>query len=64
MRAIQAEHVLQGVGGAAAARACEAAGVDGSSIKAWHMEYLRDGEFQTFTDIRRAWRVSLIWLDG
>lgn len=31
------------------------AGLNDSCIKAWHIEFLRKGEFQTFTDIRRAW---------
>ncbi len=26
-----------------------------SSVKAWHIEFLREGEFKTFTDIRRSW---------
>lgn len=27
-----------------------------SSIKSWHIEFLRDGEFQTFTDLGRVWK--------
>lgn len=36
-------------------RAVAEAGVEGSSIQAWHIEFLRGGEFQTFTDVGRAW---------
>lgn len=32
------------------------ANLDGSSVKAWHIEFLRGGEFQTFTDIGRIWQ--------
>ena len=35
-------------------RAVHEAGVANSGIVAWHIEFLRGGEFQTFTDIRRA----------
>ncbi len=38
-------------------RAYEEAGVEGSSIVAWHIEFLRGGEFQTFTDLGRAWEM-------
>ncbi|MFT5122509.1 MAG: hypothetical protein ACI9TH_001472 [Kiritimatiellia bacterium] len=36
-------------------RVYEAAGIEGSCIKAWHIEFLRYGEFKTFTDIRKIW---------
>ena len=36
-------------------RALKESGIEGSSVKAWHIEFLREGEFKTFTDIRRAW---------
>ena len=36
-------------------RACRDAGVKGSCIKNWHIEFVRNGEFQTFTDIRKCW---------
>ena len=36
-------------------RACQEAGVKGSCIKNWHIEFLRNGEFQTFTDIKKCW---------
>lgn len=36
-------------------RAMKMAGVDGSSIQHWHIEFLRKGEFQTFNDIRKCW---------
>lgn len=36
-------------------RAVRDAGIADSSVKAWHIEFLRGGEFQTFTDIKRAW---------
>ena len=39
-------------------RAVREAGVNGSSIKNWHFEFLRSGEFQTFTDVRKAWTVA------
>ena len=35
-------------------RACKEAGVVGSCIKHWHIEFLRSIEFQTFTSIARA----------
>lgn len=34
-------------------RALQQSGVD--SIQAWHMEFLRSGEFQTFTNVERCW---------
>ena len=36
-------------------RVCREAKVLGSSVKAWHFEFLRGIEFQTFTDIGKAW---------
>ena len=36
-------------------RAIEQAGVLASSIKSWNVEFLRGGEFQTFTDLSRIW---------
>ena len=36
-------------------RAYNEAGVEGSSIKHWHIEFLRGIEFQTFTDVGRCW---------
>jgi hypothetical protein len=40
------------------ARAYQDAGVEGSSIEAWHFEFLRDTEFQTFTDLGRVAKVA------
>lgn len=40
------------------ARAYKDAGVEGSSIEAWHFEFLRDTEFQTFTDLGRVSQVA------
>lgn len=37
------------------ARAYQEAGVEGSIIEGWHIEFLRKGEFQTFTDLNRVW---------
>lgn len=37
------------------ARAYREAAVEGSGIKAWHIEFLRGVEFQTFTDVGKAW---------
>ena len=37
-------------------RAAKEAGVSESCINAWHIEFLRGVEFQTFTDIGRAWQ--------
>ena len=37
-------------------RAVAQADLEGSSVKAWHIEFLRGGEFQTFTDIGRIWQ--------
>lgn len=39
------------------ARACHEAGALDSCIKYWHIEFLRGMEFQTFTDVRKAWTV-------
>ncbi len=36
-------------------RACREAGVEGSCVKHWHIEFLRKGEFQTFNDLRKGW---------
>ena len=36
-------------------RACKEADVKGSCIKNWHIEFVRHGEFQTFTDIKKCW---------
>ena len=36
-------------------RAYEEAGLADSCVKAWHIEFLRGGEFQTFTDVSKAW---------
>ncbi|QXD32188.1 hypothetical protein [Candidatus Pelagisphaera phototrophica] len=36
-------------------RVCQEADILNSSVKAWHMEFLRGTEFQTFTDISKAW---------
>jgi len=36
-------------------RAFHEAGVDGSCIENWHMEFLRPGEFKSFTSIERGW---------
>ena len=38
-------------------RAYRDAGVAGSCIKHWHIEFLRSVEFQTFTSIDKAWKV-------
>jgi len=34
------------------------AGIPDSKIKNWHLEFLRGGEFQTFTDISKAWHLA------
>jgi hypothetical protein len=31
------------------------AGLEDSCVKAWHIEFLRPGEFNTFTDLGRSW---------
>jgi len=36
-------------------RAAREADIENSCIKAWHIEFLRGGEFQTFTDIGKIW---------
>jgi hypothetical protein len=36
-------------------RAYQEAGLEGSCIENWHIEFLRPGEFKTFTDLGRAW---------
>ena len=36
-------------------RACREADIFNSSVKAWHMEFLRGTEFKTFTDVGKAW---------
>jgi len=36
-------------------RACREASLAGSQINEWHFEFLRPGEFQTFTDLGRVW---------
>lgn len=38
-------------------RVYEEAGLAGSAVKNWHIEFLRGGEFQTFTNIERAGKV-------
>jgi len=36
-------------------RAAKESGLLDSSINSWHIEFLRPGEFKTFTNIQRAW---------
>lgn len=36
-------------------RAYREAAIEGSSVKHWHIEFLRRGEFQTFNDLRKGW---------
>lgn len=36
-------------------RVYQEAGVEGSCIENWHIEFLRPGEFKTFTNIDRGW---------
>jgi hypothetical protein len=36
-------------------RAAREFGIEGSGVVAWHIEFLRGGEFQTFTDIGKIW---------
>lgn len=36
--------------------AVQQAALEGSSVEAWHIEFLRGGEFQTFTDVGRIWQ--------
>jgi hypothetical protein len=37
-------------------KAFQRADVDNSCINAWEFEFLRSGEFQTFTDLGKAWK--------
>jgi hypothetical protein len=37
-------------------RAIAEAGLDGSSIQTWNIEFLRPGEFKSFTDLGRVWQ--------
>lgn len=36
-------------------RAYKEAGLEGSGVKHWHIEFLRPGEFKTFSSIQRGW---------
>lgn len=36
-------------------RAFQEAGLEGSTIENWHIEFLRPGEFKTFTSLKRGW---------
>ena len=36
-------------------RAYQEAGLAGSCVRNWHIEFLRPGEFKTFTDLERGW---------
>jgi hypothetical protein len=36
-------------------RAMREAGIEGSCVESWHIEFLRPGEFKTFTSLERAW---------
>jgi len=36
-------------------RAYQEAGLESSTIEHWHIEFLRPGEFQTFTSLQRGW---------
>ena len=36
-------------------RAYDEAGLDGSCVESWHIEFLRPGEFKTFTSLERGW---------
>lgn len=38
-------------------RAYEIAGIEGSCIESWDLEFLRGGEFQTFTSLAKIWEV-------
>ncbi len=38
-------------------RACREADVDNSCIESWDLEFLRGGEFQTFTSLSKIWEV-------
>ena len=37
-------------------RAAREADIENSCIEAWHIEFLRGGEFQTFTDVGKVWK--------
>lgn len=37
-------------------RVYEEAGIAGSCVENWHIEFLRPGEFKTFTSLERAWQ--------
>lgn len=37
-------------------RAYREAGLEGSSVQSWNIEFLRPGEFKTFTSLERGWR--------
>lgn len=39
------------------ARAYQEAGLADSCVENWHIEFLRPGEFQTFTDLGRLWKL-------
>lgn len=36
-------------------RVYQEAGLEGSSVENWHIEFLRPGEFKTFTNLERGW---------
>ena len=36
-------------------RVYDEAGIDGSCVESWHIEFLRPGEFKTFTNVDRGW---------
>jgi len=36
-------------------RAYEEAGLEGSTVQSWNIEFLRPGEFKTFTSLQRGW---------
>lgn len=36
-------------------RAYEEAGLEGSSVQSWNIEFLRPGEFKSFTSLQRGW---------
>lgn len=36
-------------------RVYQEAGLEGSCVENWHMEFLRPGEFKTFTNLERGW---------
>lgn len=37
------------------ARAYQEAGLEGSTVQSWNIEFLRPGEFKTFTSLQRGW---------